>query len=105
MKVEDFFEFAEKQFAIEMKIMREKGEEYTRSNEDKLENFKVIGRDLGISPVMVCMVYLKKHQMSIDNFVKTGAIVSNESIDGRINDERNYQLLLLALIKEERSEL
>lgn len=105
MLVKDFFQFAKKQFATEMKIMEEKGEEYTRSNKDKLENFKAIGRDLGISPTLVCMVYLKKHQMSIDNFVKTGAVVSDEPIDGRINDERNYQLLLLALIKEERGEL
>lgn len=105
MKVNNFFTFAEKQFAIEMKIMKEKGEEYTRSDADKLKNFKAIAEDLGLTPIQVCMVYLKKHDMSIDNYVKTGAVVSDEPIDGRIHDSRNYKLLLLALIKEQKGEL
>jgi hypothetical protein len=106
MKVRDFFIWATAEWKTEMKLMRAKGKEYTVSsingNEDKLKNFKSIGERLGLSASMVCMVYLLKHIDSIRNYVLEGKEFSNEPIEGRIHDARNYFLLLGAIIKEEK---
>lgn len=103
MLVKDFFEWAEKEFKVEMELMRDKGKEYTVSDEDKLKNFKSIGERLGLKPEMVCMVYLLKHMDSVRNFVIEGRESSNEPIQGRLHDIRNYILLLGAIIKENNS--
>ena len=100
MLVKDFFKWAEKEFKTEMHLMNAKGKEYTISNEDKLRNFKFIGERLNLKPETVCMVYLLKHIDSITNYVIQGVESSNEPIEGRIHDVRNYFLLLHALIKE-----
>ena len=74
------------------------GKEYTVSSingdEDKLKNFKSIGERLGLSASMVCMVYLLKHIDSIRNYVLEGKEFSDEPIEGRIHDARNYFLLI-----------
>ena len=81
-------------------------EEYTVSsingNEDKLKNFKSIGERLGLSASMVCMVYLLKHVDSIRNYVLEGKEFSDEPIEGRMHDARNYFLLLGAIIKKKK---
>ena len=100
MKVKDFFTWAEEQFKTEMELMKVKGQEYTVSDEDKLKNFKSIGERLGLEPEMVCTVYLLKHMDSVRNYVIKGIESSNEPIEGRLHDIRNYILLLGALIKE-----
>ena len=106
MKVSDFFIWATTEWKTEMSLMRAKGKEYTVSSlngdEDKLKNFKSIGERLGLSASMVCMVYLLKHVDSIRNYVLEGKEFSNEPIEGRIHDARNYFLLLGAIIKEEK---
>lgn len=104
MLVKDFFKFSNEHFATEMQIMADKGTEYTRSNEDKLHNFKAIGAELDLPAQKVLAVFMKKHQMSIDNFIKIGNVVSDEPIEGRIHDFRNYLMLLQALIAEEKGD-
>ena len=104
MLVKDFFEWAEEEFKTEMELMRDKGKEYTVSDEDKLKNFKSIGERLGLKPEMVCMVYLLKHMDSVRNFVIEGRESSNEPIEGRLHDIRNYILLLGAIIKENKDD-
>lgn len=102
MKVNKFFEYAEEQWAIEKKLMGDKGVEYTMSSGDKLENFKQVARLLDrVEPKEVIMTYMLKHIFSIINFVNTGGTKSGESIFGRIQDARNYLLLLSARLKEE----
>ena len=102
MNVKDFFDWAEKEFQKEMKLMRVKGEEYTVSDEDKLKNFKSIAERLNTTPSQVVMVYMLKHMDSIRNYVLNGIEISDESISGRIHDARNYLLLLHAIILEEK---
>ena len=49
-------------------------------------------------------VYLLKHMDSVRNFVLEGVEASDEPIEGRLRDIRNYCLLLGALIKEKREQ-
>jgi len=104
MLVKDFFLWAENEFKIEMQLMKVKGQEYTVSDEDKLKNFKSIGERLKCKPEFVAMVYLLKHMDSVRNYVLEGIEASDESIEGRLRDIRNYCLLLGALIEERKSE-
>tara|TARA_R110002020_G_scaffold254393_2_gene468100 strand:+ start:171 stop:485 length:315 start_codon:yes stop_codon:yes gene_type:complete len=100
MKVPDFIKWAESMQAEEHRIMLDKGKEYTVSDEDKFKNFKSIGERLNLQPEIVATIYLLKHMDSIRNYVLTGKEVSEESIMGRIQDARNYLLLLGGMIAE-----
>lgn len=83
----------------EKNIASTKGKEYTQG--DRLDNFKRIAGELGISPKKVLWVYLKKHLDSIAYYIKEEKVLS-EPIDGRILDARVYLCLLQSLIIEER---
>jgi hypothetical protein len=104
MLVKDFFLWAKNEFMIEMELMKFKGQEYTVSDDDKLANFKSIAERLKCKPEFVAMVYLLKHMDSVRNYVLEGTEASNEPIEGRLRDIRNYCLLLGALIKERKEE-
>ena len=104
MKVKDFFEWADEQHKIEMKLCKMKGHEYTMNDIDKLKNFKFIAERLKDTPEKVAMVYLLKHMDSITNYVLEGVEASDESIEGRFHDVRNYALLLHAIIKENKEQ-
>ena len=103
-KVKEFFDWADEQHKIEMKIMKGKGREYTMNDVDKLKNFKFIAERLKDKPEKVAMVYLLKHMDSITNYVLEGIEASDESIEGRFHDLRNYALLLHAIIKENKEQ-
>jgi len=81
----------------ELAVARTKGKEHTQG--DRLDNFKRLGRELGLDPKMVLWVYLRKHIDSIANYIKTGKVYS-EPIKGRIMDARVYLSLLRCLIEE-----
>ncbi len=100
MKVEAFFKWMKEVQEEEYNIMVGKGKEYTVSDEDKLKNFKSIAERMKTTPAMVAMVYLLKHIDSIRNYVLSGTEASDEPINGRIRDARNYLLLLEAIINE-----
>lgn len=102
MKVAEFFNWAEREFEAEMELMRDKGKEYTVNDEDKLKNFKSIAERLKCKPEFVALTYLLKHMDSVRNYVLDGVEASNEPIEGRLRDIRNYILLLGALILERR---
>ena len=104
MKVKEFFDWADEQHKIEMKIMKGKGREYTMNDVDKLKNFKFIAERLKDKPEKIAMVYLLKHMDSITNYVLEGIEASDESIEGRFHDVRNYALLLHAIIKENKEQ-
>ena len=103
MKVKDFFEWSESMQKEENRIMKVKGEEYTVSDEDKFKNFNSIGERMSLKPEQVCLIYLLKHMDSIRNYVLTGNEVSEEPIISRIQDARNYLLLLGGIIEERKS--
>ena len=51
----------------------------------------------------VALIYLLKHMDSIRNYVLNGKEVSEEPIVSRIQDARNYLLLLGGIIEEGKS--
>ena len=104
MKVSKFFEWSDSMQKEENRLMKVKGKEYTVSDEDKFKNFKSIGERMKIPAEQVCLIYLLKHMDSIRNYVLTGKEVSEESIVGRIQDARNYLLLLGGIIEESKNE-
>ncbi len=103
MKVPDFIKWAESMQKEENRLMLVKGKEYTVSDEDKFKNFKSIADRMGLKAEQVAMIYLLKHMDSIRNYLKTGKESSEESIMGRIQDARNYLLLLGGIIEESNS--
>ena len=100
MKVSDFMRWAKSMQEEENRLMLVKGEEYTVSDEDKFKNFKSIGDRMGLNAEQVALIYLLKHMDSIRNFVLNGKEASEEPITGRIQDARNYLLLLGGIIAE-----
>ena len=100
MKVKEFFDWAKSVQKKENEIMFVKGKEYTVSDKDKFKNFKSIAERMGTTPKKVAMIYLLKHMDSIRNYTLHGIESSNEPIEGRIMDARNYLLLLGGIIKE-----
>lgn len=80
----------------ETNILLTKGKEYCIT-EDRLKFFKDYANKLGITPEKVCAIFLLKHFNSIISYVNSGKNLSDENIESRILDARNYLLLLLAL--------
>jgi len=104
MLVPDFIKWAESMQVEENRIMLLKGEEYTVSDEDKFKNFKSIGERTNVSALKVAMIYFLKHVDSIRNYEQHGTEASDEEIEGRIMDARNYLLLMGGIIHEEKME-
>ena len=88
---------------VEMDLLAQKGIEYA-SDEDALANFKKRSDDIGIDPKQILWIFLSKHLDSIKHFIKKGHVASNEPIEGRIHDARNYLCLLACLIAEDKEE-
>lgn len=80
-----------------------KGEEYARS-EDQLANFKRSAKDSGVRPEQVWLIFFNKHMDAIKSYVATGKVLSEEHIDGRIEDAILYLILLKAIVEDKRME-
>lgn len=88
-------------FATVKSLTHSKGIEYTDNSKDRLENFKGEGKNLNVSPLVIWSVYASKHFRAIQSYIRLGGkIVSNEPIEGRIDDLILYLLLLKALIED-----
>ena len=85
----------------ERELMETKGKEYS-SEADCLANFKDC-ESIGLDPEKKLWVYLSKHLSSITSYIKNGKEYSNEPIEGRIADARNYLALLYMLIQERKT--
>jgi hypothetical protein len=96
----DYVKLVEKLMEQEKALLQTKGEEYTNANPDRLSSFKEIGAALGISPTVVCLVFMYKHWNAVLSYARTGHVKSNESIHGRIMDLRVYFGLLDGLVTE-----
>ena len=103
MKEQEFLDIMNRMEENEHTIMGTKGVEYTQGDlkTDRLANFYRIAKELDQDPKVVCYIYLKKHLDSIACFVKNGKEFTDEKIEGRINDARNYLILLNAIIQEQ----
>jgi len=104
MTDEQFKKLIERFNEAEMELQGTKGAEY-RNSDDVLANFKRLGVALKIHPAVVCMIYLQKHMDSIITFTANGMDESKlaEPIDGRIQDARNYLMLLAGIFEEARN--
>lgn len=82
-----------------------KGEEYVRSDDDQLANFKRQAAELATTPEKILAVYLNKHLDSIKTYIKAKVpgqpLTLSEPIEGRIDDAILYLLLLKAMIVEQ----
>ena len=83
-------------------ITQSKGQDYTKGQEDCLANFYE-GTTLGIEPLQVCAMFMKKHSDAIANYIRTGGQSESEPIRERIKDNINYLLFLNALIEDDAS--
>ena len=99
MTYEEFNMLHNKMIEEEMVIGDTKAIEYTQG--DRLDNFKRIAAEIGITPKQALWVYLKKHMDSIAKYIFTGKVLS-EPIEGRIKDARVYLSLLRGIIEEEK---
>jgi len=89
---------------IEGKILSGKGKEYSEGNDDRLHNFKMIAQMLKLDPMKVWFVYFYKHISSIVSFINNNCEFSDEVIDGRVSDARNYLLLFQGLVEDLKNE-
>ena len=76
-------------------IFATKGHDYA-GDEDRLANFKRIGARLGISPKMVCLVYMMKHLDATVTDAQTGS-VKGEPIQEKLKDIVAYAMLYAGL--------
>jgi len=106
MVEKDFIFLLDQMEKTEHEIMSTKGMEYTAGDleKDRLANFYRIGSELNIDPKMVLWVYLKKHIDSIICYIKQGKEYSDEKIEGRIHDARNYLVLLNGIIQQQKGD-
>jgi len=105
MLEKDFVVMLGKMEEEEHRIMGTKGIEYTAGDaeKDRLANFYRLAAELDTDAKAVLWVYLKKHLDSIVCYIKQGKEFSEEKIEGRIHDARNYLALLMAIIKEQKA--
>ena len=104
MLEKDFIDMLGSMEEKEHSIMGTKGMEYTQGDleKDRLANFYRLGKELDVDPKMICWVYLKKHLDSIVCYIKNNKEYSEEKIEGRIHDARNYLVLLQGIIKQQK---
>ena len=106
MLEKNFVEMLTKMEEKEHTIMCTKGMEYTTGDQEtnRFANFYRLGKELDLDPKMVLWIYLKKHLDSILCYIKKGKEYSEEKIEGRIHDARNYLALLNGIIIKQRKE-
>ena len=75
-----------------------KGAEYATKG-DRLENFRVIAKLLGLTMEQVCCVFLLKHIFALIGYASHGRMPTTESIGEKGTDARNYIMFLLAILK------
>jgi hypothetical protein len=83
-------------------IWQKKVSSYTGGATDPLENFKVLGRMLGLDPKVVACVYLTKHIFSICTQSRGGED-GGEDYGARCADAVNFLRVIYALAGEERN--
>lgn len=86
---------------VEKDLLDKKGHEYA-ADEDCLANFRS-KLEIGVSPLQVAMILMDKHYSSIKSYVKLGHELSEESVEGRIHDMRNYLALFYMLVQEHKA--
>lgn len=89
--------------ATELELNTTKGTEYCQGDAQVTVNFRRHAERLGLTPQQVWAVYFGKHLDMVENYVKTGQVLS-EALRGRIEDMRLYLALLLAISIEDEND-
>lgn len=103
MTHEQFGTHSEKLLASCLNLLCKKALDYAQGEDDRLINFKNVGRTLDLSPQQVLMVYTSKHLDSINQAIKSNPFqphTTTEPLTERIKDVINYMVLLDALNEE-----
>jgi hypothetical protein len=103
MDSKNFYELVERMAQDEMETIATKGDEYTGGSSDMLNNFKGAATSIGLTPLQIWATFANKHWQSIMSYVRSGTEASEESIEGRIKDLRNYLTFLRALVEENKT--
>lgn len=103
MKKSNFILLIRQQCDKLIKITQSKGEEYSRSSDDQLANFKRAAVDYGLSQEQVLGIFLDKHINSIKTYIHGTSAGEpmppmSEPIEGRIDDAILYLLLFKAMV-------
>lgn len=83
------------------KILGSKGKDYRGASSDVLANFKKVAEELGITPMQALWVYMNKHFIAINKWIRCPDDTSSEPMEMRIVDAMNYLDLAYALMTEE----
>ena len=102
MNLIEFTQVVDNARARQDKILKDKGNDYTRHEEDRLSNFKRSAAAIGLTPLQVWAIFINKHMDAIMAYVKTGKTES-ENIQSRFDDVQNYMYLGEALVQEQQS--
>lgn len=87
-------------FTNEMTEVTEKKNHDYSVRLDAMDNFKLIGEMLGISPTLVWSVLWMKHVTAVINHMAQGKTLKSETIHGRFIDLANYAMLGDALVQD-----
>lgn len=105
MNQRDFNEFLREELVqAEQLLLDTKGIEYS-SEDDRFSDFKVIGEELNLSPIVIAYIFYRKHVQSLSKYVRSLVhvrkdYVPTEPIMSRVHDSRNYLALIAGLFKE-----
>ncbi len=94
---DEFKKFFYNRFEKCSETLIKKSEEYS-SEEDKMRNFNVSARMLGIEPEQVAFLYMMKHFESVYEIVMNQKKVTREIWDEKIGDLINYLFLIDAIL-------
>lgn len=75
-----------------------KGPEYTVGSSNRLDNFDLVARQLGLTPEQVLSVFAYKHWASVLSYCADPEREMSEPIEDRIADMINYLLLLYLMV-------
>lgn len=88
-------------------LIATKGEEYKRSDDDQLSNFRRAGAELDVPMELVWLVYAGKHWDALSTYIKDlkdqRVRTVSEPISGRVDDLIVYLILLRCMIVERES--
>ena len=82
-----------------MTILLSKGKDYS-PNGIAFEDLKNTAEEIGVEPVQVLWVHLKKQYTAVKSYVKKGQVAS-EPIEERLKDLSNMCTLMYVLLQEQ----
>lgn len=103
MRVDQFQKIADEQLAHCAKLLRSKGEEYSKET-DRLSTFKKAGVLQNETPKQALFGMLAKHLVSVADMCESTQVEPYDRWIEKISDSINYFVLLRAIVEEERAD-